>query len=61
MLKAVKMKLKISLQERAKLGMEMLSRQPHFTSEEMLASVKRLHEGHSSNAKPKGKTKTKLK
>ena len=43
--KEAKMKPGMTFKERAKLGMEMLSRQPQLTYEEALASVERVHCG----------------
>ena len=51
------MKAGISFKERAKLGLEMLSRQPSHTYEEMLASVKSVRESRFPKEKPKAKDK----
>jgi hypothetical protein len=47
------MKKGMTFKERAKLGMEIISRQPLLTSEEALASVLRVHDGRLPRAKKK--------
>jgi len=52
----------MSFKERAELGMELLSKKPPFTYEEMLASVKSVRESHfPKKLKDESKAKDKLK
>ena len=46
---------KMSFKERARLGMEMLSKEPPLTSKEMLESVRMVHENSAKNKKRKAK------
>jgi hypothetical protein len=47
------MKKGMTFKERAKLGMEIISRQQPLTPEEALASVRRVHDGSVPRAKKK--------
>ena len=49
--KTEKMKPGMTFKERSKLGMEMLSKQPPFTFEEMKASIDRVHAGSLQSVK----------
>jgi hypothetical protein len=48
------MKRGMTFKERAKLGMEIIARQPLLTAEEALASVKRVHDRGLFKRKKKG-------